>query len=75
MTDNEKVIEYLENFIPEMAAAAIRQAYFDALSSGNSVVISENGEIKEIFPDGTVKFIEKTTPMIPIEKGKIIKIK
>lgn len=72
---DEKIIQFLEQQIPEMAEAATRQAFWDTLTSGNSVTISENGEIKEIFPDGTVKFIKKTAPLINVEKGQIIKIK
>lgn len=41
--DNEKAIEYLEKHIPEMAEAAVRQAYWQALASGSSVLVSENG--------------------------------
>lgn len=59
---NEKMIDYLENHIPEMAQAAVKLAYWQALASGNSVLVGENGVINEIFPDGTVKFIKNITP-------------
>lgn len=70
--DSEKVIEYLEQHIPEMAQAAVKQAYWQALASGSSVLIAEDGEIKEIFPDGTFRVVEKTEPFIQVEKGKRI---
>ncbi|MDQ6786663.1 MAG: hypothetical protein M3033_07610 [Acidobacteriota bacterium] len=73
--DNEKVIDYLEQQIPELAAAATKIAYRQALASGSSVLISENGEIVEVFPDGTRKFVQKIEPRIKIKKGTIIKIK
>ncbi len=57
--DNERMIDYLEKHIPEMAQAAVRQAYWQALASGSSVLVAENGVINEIFPDGTVKFVKK----------------
>lgn len=73
--DNEKAIEYLENHIPEMAEAAVKQAYWQALASGSSVLVSENGVINEVFPDGTVKFVKNTSPRIETKKGKIIEIR
>ena len=60
--DGERVIDYLEQFIPEMAQAAVRIAYWQALSSGSTVLVSENGVINEVFPDGTVKFVKNISP-------------
>ena len=73
--DSEKTIEYLERHIPEMAQAAVKQAYWQALASGSSVLISESGFIKEIFPDGTSRVVERTEPFIEVEKGKMITAK
>lgn len=75
MENNEKAIDYLEEHIPEMAEAAVKQAYWQALASGASVLISDNGVIKEVFPDGTSKIIERNAPFVKTEKGKIIKLK
>ena len=75
MEDNEKVIDYLEQQIPELAAAATKIAYWQALASGSSVLVSENGEIVEVFPDGTRKFVEKVETQVSLKKGTIIKIK
>lgn len=72
MKDNEKVIDYLEQHIPELAAAATKIAYWQALASGSSVLISENGEIVEVFPDGTQKFIQKTESYIKADNRKFI---
>ncbi len=55
--------------------AATTQAYWQALAAGSSVLVSENGEITEVFPDGTVKLVKKSAPFIATEKGKIIEIK
>jgi hypothetical protein len=71
----EKSIEYLEKHIPEMAEVAVKQAYWQALASGSSVLVSENGEINEVFPDGTVKFVKKVEGSFEMEKGKVINIK
>lgn len=75
MEMDEKSIEFLEKHIPELAEAATNQAFWQTLAAGNSVVISDNGNIKEIFPDGTSRIIAQTEPPIRMKKGQIIKLK
>ncbi len=75
MEMNEKSIEFLEKHIPELAEAATKQAFWQTLASGNSVLISDNGNIKEVFPDGTSRIVDKNEPPIKMKKGLIIKIK
>lgn len=65
----EEAITYLEEHIPEMAELALKQAYWNALASGHSVLISENGKLVEIFPDGKKKFIKSLPPRIPVTPG------
>ena len=55
---SEKALDYLEEHIPELAEAAFKQAYWAALASGSSVLVSENGSLVEVFPDGKRKFIK-----------------
>ena len=69
---NEREIDYLEEQIPALAAAACKIAYWQALMSGNSVLIAENGEILEVFPDGTRKLVKKIDPPIKTEKRKFL---
>lgn len=71
--DDEKMIDYLEKHIPEMAQAAVKQAYWQALASGSSVLVGENGVINEIFPDGTVKFVKNIAHTATAETGGITK--
>lgn len=75
MSQNEKAVEYLERHIPEMAESAVKQAYWQALASGSSVLVSDGGFLKEIFPDGTVKNIRENKPFSKVQKGQVIKIK
>ena len=56
---SDREIDYLEQFIPELAAMATKQAYWQTLASGNTVVISENGFIVEVLPDGMRKKSKK----------------
>lgn len=68
---DEKTIDYLEQHIPELAEAATKQAYWQALASGNSVLVSENGVIKENFPDGTSQIVGESEPFVKVKKGKV----
>jgi hypothetical protein len=70
MSLSEKALDYLEAHIPELAEVAFKQAYWAALASGSSVLISENGNLVEVFPDGTRKFIKKLEPWIPVKRGQ-----
>ena len=72
-TDTE--IDFLENYIPDLAESAIRKAYLDALSSGNSVLISSDGAIYEIFPDGKKVFVKNIEKNIKIDSSMNLVIK
>ena len=52
MENNEKCLQFLEEHIPDLAAVAFKQAYWQALAEGSSVLEVENGAIVEVFPDG-----------------------
>ena len=68
MTLNDKTLDYLEAHLPELMATATKQAYWQTLASGQSVLIAEDGNLIEVFPDGTkqvVKAIAKPS------KGKL----
>ncbi len=67
---SEKALDYLEQHIPELAEVAFKQAYWAALASGSSVLVSENGSLVEVFPDGTRKFIKKLPAWIPVKRGQ-----
>lgn len=68
---NEETINFLEDHIPELAAAAVKKAFWDALASGSSVLMCENDNLIEIHPDGTRTFIKKLPPSIPVKNFKV----
>jgi len=70
MTLNEKAMSFLEEHIPELAYAAFKQAYWAALASGSTVLVSENGNLVEMYPDGTQKFIKKLPQSIRVTPGQ-----
>lgn len=75
MNKVNKVIETTEEQIPQLAKTATKLAYKKVLASGSSVLISKNGEIRRVFPDGSTEFVTKSVPAIRMRKGTIIKIK
>lgn len=80
MKMNEKTLCFLEEHIPELAKAALKQAYWRALASGHSVVqaevLPEGGEaLVEIHSDGTKTFIKSLPPSISVLKDHRVKIR
>lgn len=70
MSLDEESISFLEEHIPELAEGAFKQAYWAALASGSSVLISENGNLVEVFPNGKRKFIKHLPPPISVTPGE-----
>ena len=69
VTDKDKVIDYLEQFIPELAQGAFLQDYVNALAAGLSVMVCDNGFIYEVFPDGSRKVVKAIEPETPVKIG------
>ncbi len=67
---SEEAMLFLEEHIPELADVAFKQAYWAALASGSSVLVSENGDLVEVFPDGKHKFIKHLPPATPVIRGQ-----
>jgi hypothetical protein len=70
MTLSEEAMLFLEEHIPELADIAFKQAYWAALATGSSVLVSENGDLVEVFPDGKHKFIKYLPPATPVTRGQ-----
>ncbi len=74
MVLSEEAMCFLEDHIPELADVAFKQAYWAALASGSSVLISENGNLMEVFPDGTQIFIKQLPPSTQVTRGQRLEI-
>lgn len=74
MSMTEESMRFLEEQIPELAEAAVRQAYWDALNSGNSVLEYEDGALIEIFPDGTRNLVKHLPTQNKVTPGQTYKI-
>lgn len=72
MALSEEEMSFLEEHIPELADIAFKQAYWAALASGSSVLVSENGDLVEVFPDGKRKFIKHLSPATLVTRGQKI---
>ncbi len=70
---SDKEIDYLEEFIPTLAASATKKAYLDALCRGNTVTEIVDGKIVETAPDGTRTIIGDAKPMVKIPPNSISK--
>ncbi len=70
MALSEEAMTFLEEHIPELADVAFKQAYWATLASGCSVLVSENGDLVEVFPDGKQKFVKHLPPAIPVIRGQ-----
>jgi len=74
MSINEASMCFLEENIPELADAAIKQAYWQALASGSSVLVCENDVLVETFPDGSRKVLKQLAKQTTATVGQRIEL-
>ena len=74
MNMTEESMRFLEEHIPELADAAVKQAYWQALATGSSVLVSEKGALVEIFPDGTRKVLKQLEPQTAVTSGQRLEL-
>lgn len=74
MNRQEQAIRFQEEHIPELANAATKQAYWQALATGSSVLARANDSLVEVFPDGSRKIIKPLPRQTPIHIGQQLKI-
>jgi hypothetical protein len=74
MSMTEESMRFLEEHIPDLADAAVKQAYWQALATGSSVLVSEEGALIEIFPDGTRKVLKQLEPQTAVTSGQRLEL-
>ncbi len=74
MNMTEESMRFLEEHIPDLADAAVKQAYWQALATGSSVLVSEEGALVEIFPDGTRKVLKQLEPQTAVTSGQRLEL-
>jgi hypothetical protein len=73
-TDPEEALDYLEQQIPSLSAAAVDVAYWQALASGQSVLVSGEGGIYQALPDGTRKLVKVLAKPLSVPVGTRVTI-
>jgi hypothetical protein len=74
MTDSEQTLDYLEQQIPGLTGAAVDVAYWQALASGQKVLVSGEGGVYEAFADGTQKLVKALEKPLSVPVGTRVKI-
>ena len=74
MPDPEQSFDYLEAQIPSISAAAVDVAYWQALASGQRVLIRANDGIYAVAADGTRTLVKSALPPMPIAVGTRVRI-
>lgn len=74
MTNSEETIDYLEQQIPSLSAAAVDVAYWQALAAGRKVLVSGDGGIFEVAADGSRKFVKATAKLLSVPVGTRVRI-
>lgn len=75
MSEPEKTIQHLETMFPPLSGITFSNARKETLASGHSVLLSEDGVIYEVFPDGRRVKRKKIEEPTPIEAGTKIAIR
>jgi hypothetical protein len=73
---DEKSMRFQEACIPELAAGAIKQAYYSTLAAGCKVVEAVNGQLVESSPDGSFRVLRALPKAIAVTPGqRIVRLK
>ena len=70
----EQALDYLEQQIPSLSAAAVEVAYVQALASGQTVLVSGDGGILQALPDGTRKLVKELAKPLSVPVGTRVRI-
>lgn len=74
MTDSEKTLDYLEQQIPSLSAAAVDVAYWQALAAGQAVLVSGERGIYQALPDGSRKLVKVLAKHLSVPVGTRVRI-
>ena len=74
MPDPEQTLDYLEQQIPSLSAAAVDVAYWQALASGQEVLVSGDDGIYQAFADGSKRLIKTIEKPLSVPVGTRVRI-
>ena len=75
MTKEEQQLEEQDQSIPSLSGQAFASAYTRAIQSGHSVLVSDEGIIYRISPDGKRTLVKRIEAPTAVKKGSRITIK
>lgn len=62
-------IEFIEQQFPANAWMAFAHAQQQAFAQGRNVLVSDDGAIYRVFPDGSKVFVKKIKPLVKVQRG------
>jgi hypothetical protein len=74
MSQSERALDYLEQQIPSLSASAVDVAYWEALASGNAVLVSCEEGVYQVFPDGSKKLVKPLKRQLSVPVGTRVQI-
>jgi len=74
MADSEQTLDYLEDHIPSLSAAAVEVAYWQAMASGQTVLVSGDDGIYQVFADGTKKLVKPAEKLLSVPTGTRVRL-
>lgn len=66
---SEESMLTMESHIPELAACAVRRAYFQALTTRGKVIEAVDGKLIETSADGGLRVIGDLPAPVPVAEG------
>lgn len=66
---SEQSMQVMEAKIPELAGAAVKRAYYQALTQSGRVLEAVNGQLVETSVDGSSRVIRSLPPSIKVTSG------
>jgi len=75
LSPDDQRIEQLESSFPAASGVIFSKAYDLAIEAGFSVVISDNGAIYEVFPDGHRTLLKTIAPPSPAQPGQKVTLR
>ena len=71
---DERQMERLESSFPAASGVAFANAYQQAVQAGLTVLVSEDGVLFDVFPDGQRKAIKNIAPPSITRPGQKLKL-
>lgn len=72
---SEEQMRQFEERIPELGRQAVARAVAKARETGHRVTVGLDGQVVEIYPDGTRKVLKDLPPKVKVERGRRLRLR